>query len=168
MGAHLRMKYRAIYQKIKSVTCTSGHPFLPKNALSDFAVQQKHRSVQHFYRVPQHFVAERLHTHLLCFSNKAKDKKSRKIVIAKTPKTMTFEKQIETNDKAIYGDKILSSREIEVLQLAAEGLSNKQIGDNLNISEDTIDTHNRSIVAKLGARNMKQAIAMGIRGKIIK
>jgi ATP/maltotriose-dependent transcriptional regulator MalT len=81
---------------------------------------------------------------------------------------MTFEQLIVTTDKAIYADKILSGREIEVLQLAAEGLSNKQIGQNLNISEDTIDTHNRSIVAKLGARNMKQAIAIGIRGRIIK
>ena len=62
----------------------------------------------------------------------------------------------------------LSPRELEVLKLAAEGKSNKQIADMLNISFNTIDFHNRSIVAALGAVNMKNAIAIAFRKNILK
>ncbi len=62
----------------------------------------------------------------------------------------------------------LSSREQEVLKLAAEGKSNKQIADMLNISFNTIDYHNRHIVAVLGAVNMKNAIAIAFRQNILK
>ena len=74
---------------------------------------------------------------------------------------------VKKNDTLINGNKILSEREVEVFQLAANGLSNKHIADRLSISEDTVDTHNRSIVAKLEASNMKHAVAIGIRNRII-
>lgn len=82
-------------------------------------------------------------------------------------KKETFElpiTEIVKNGKANHG---LTEREKEVFQLAANGQSNKLIADTLGISEDTIDTHNRSIVSKLKANNMKHAIAIGIREKII-
>ena len=62
----------------------------------------------------------------------------------------------------------LSEREIEVFQLVADGYSNKQIAGELKITDDTVDTHNRNIVGKLKAKNMKEAVAIGIRNKIIK
>ena len=62
----------------------------------------------------------------------------------------------------------LSEREVEVLQLAANGKSNKQTADMLNVCKATIDTHTANIVAKLKAKNMKHAVAIGIRKKIIK
>lgn len=71
------------------------------------------------------------------------------------------------SDTLIKGTKVLSEREVEVLALSADGYSNKQLAAKLHISDDTIDTHNRNIVAKLGARNMKQAIAIGIRTGVI-
>ena len=44
----------------------------------------------------------------------------------------------------------LAKREVEVAQLVAEGLSNKQIGARLLISEPTVATHIRNIMNKLG------------------
>lgn len=61
----------------------------------------------------------------------------------------------------------LSEREIEVLKLAADGLNNKAIAHKLKISEDTVDSHNRNIIRRLNAKNMKEAVAMGIRKGII-
>ena len=61
----------------------------------------------------------------------------------------------------------LSARELEVLRLAAEGMSNKEIADALLLSCDTIDTHNRNLIAKIGALNMKNAIAIALRTKLI-
>ena len=43
----------------------------------------------------------------------------------------------------------------------------KMIADLLFISTDTVDKHSRNIVSKLQARNMKHAVAIGIRTKMI-
>lgn len=61
----------------------------------------------------------------------------------------------------------LSARETEVLLYSAEGHSLKQIADMLSISADTVDTHSRNVVKKLGANNMKHAIALAFRGGLI-
>jgi LuxR family transcriptional regulator, quorum-sensing system regulator BjaR1 len=61
----------------------------------------------------------------------------------------------------------LSDREKEVLQWQADGKCNKEIAGILEIEPSTIDTHNRNIVKALTAANMKHAVAIGIRNKII-
>jgi DNA-binding NarL/FixJ family response regulator len=53
----------------------------------------------------------------------------------------------------------LGKREAEVAQLVADGLSNKQIGARLFISEHTVDSHVRSIMNKLGYRSRAQIAA---------
>jgi LuxR family maltose regulon positive regulatory protein len=55
----------------------------------------------------------------------------------------------------------LSEREIEVLSLIAEGLSNREIGDQLYISEGTVKAHTSNIYGKLGVRSRTQAVACG-------
>ncbi len=62
----------------------------------------------------------------------------------------------------------LTEREIELLEMAADGLSNKQIAFIMNISTCTVDKHSRNIVNALGAKNMKHAVAIGFRKKLIK
>jgi DNA-binding NarL/FixJ family response regulator len=47
----------------------------------------------------------------------------------------------------------LTTREYEVAKLAANGSSNKQIGDRLNISEQTVKNHMHSIFRKLALNN---------------
>jgi DNA-binding NarL/FixJ family response regulator len=53
----------------------------------------------------------------------------------------------------------LSPREVEVLQLVADGISTRQVGLKLGISYTTVRTHLRSISAKLGARSTLSAVA---------
>lgn len=52
----------------------------------------------------------------------------------------------------------LSPREREVLQLLADGVGTRQVGQRLGISYSTVRTHIRSISAKLGARTMVNAV----------
>ena len=54
----------------------------------------------------------------------------------------------------------LSLREQEVLQLVAQGASNKEIADQLFISETTVKAHLRTILQKLHARNRAEAVAL--------
>ncbi len=57
----------------------------------------------------------------------------------------------------------LTAREREVLQLAAEGLPNKQIAAALNISDHTVKFHLSSLYAKLGVTSRTEAIRAGAR-----
>lgn len=54
----------------------------------------------------------------------------------------------------------LSSRELEVLQLIAEGLSNHEIGQRLFLSLNTVKGHNRRIFAKLQVQRRTEAVAL--------
>jgi len=53
----------------------------------------------------------------------------------------------------------LSERELEVLQLIAEGLTNREIGDRLYLAPNTIKVHNRTIFGKLGVNSRTKAVA---------
>lgn len=57
----------------------------------------------------------------------------------------------------------LTPRELEVLQLLAEGLSNKGIADRLRISEHTAKYHVNAILGKLGAQTRTEAVARAAR-----
>ncbi|GIV96978.1 MAG: helix-turn-helix transcriptional regulator [Herpetosiphonaceae bacterium] len=62
----------------------------------------------------------------------------------------------------------LTAREIEVLQLLAQGLANKQIAAVLGISEHTVKFHVSSIYGRLGATNRAEAVRLGaLRGFIV-
>jgi two-component system NarL family response regulator len=62
----------------------------------------------------------------------------------------------------------LSPRELELLQLVAEGLSNKAIGQQLSVSVNTVKYHMKNILQKLGAQNRTEAVMMAIRSGLIK
>jgi DNA-binding NarL/FixJ family response regulator len=61
----------------------------------------------------------------------------------------------------------LSDRELEVLDLVAEGLSNKLIAQALSISEHTVKTHVASIFGKLGASSRTEAVSQAIRRGLV-
>jgi two-component system, NarL family, response regulator YdfI len=61
----------------------------------------------------------------------------------------------------------LSERELEVLDLLAEGLSNKLIAHRLSISEHTVKTHVAAIFAKLGASSRTEAVSQAIRRGLV-
>lgn len=60
-------------------------------------------------------------------------------------------------------DAILTPREAELLSLLTEGLSNRELGQRLFISEATVKTHLAHIYAKLGVETRSAAIATAIR-----
>lgn len=62
----------------------------------------------------------------------------------------------------------LSMREIEVLELASRGRSNKEIADRLHISEATVKSHFVHIFNKLGASDRTSAVTLALKQKIIR
>ncbi len=72
----------------------------------------------------------------------------------------------EDNGDGSLGE-TLTKREIEVLQLLAQGLANKQIAAALNISDHTVKFHVSSIYSKLGAANRTEAVRIGAREGLI-
>jgi DNA-binding NarL/FixJ family response regulator len=64
---------------------------------------------------------------------------------------------------AAAGDDPLTDREMQVLQLVARGLPNKQIARRLNISEHTVKFHVGSILGKLGAASRTEAVTQAAR-----
>ena len=65
------------------------------------------------------------------------------------------------------GEVPLTAREIEVISLAATGNSNKRIGVNLSINEETVKGHMTNILAKLGASDRTHAVTLALRRGII-
>ena len=57
----------------------------------------------------------------------------------------------------------MTPREHDVLTLVAEGLTNKEIGARLSISEDTVKKHVQNIIWKLRAADRTQAAIMAFR-----
>jgi DNA-binding NarL/FixJ family response regulator len=57
----------------------------------------------------------------------------------------------------------LSPRELDVMRWIAEGATNLQIAETLHVSEQTVKTHVRSILAKLGAHDRTHAVAIARR-----
>ena len=64
-------------------------------------------------------------------------------------------------------DDSLTPREIEVLRQIAGGNRNRDIGDRLYISEETVKVHVKHIMEKLGATDRTQAMAIAVRRGII-
>lgn len=64
-------------------------------------------------------------------------------------------------------DEPLTAAEVEVLQLIAGGNANKQIADQLSITEDTVKGRVKNILSKLGANDRTQAAMIGVKRGII-
>ena len=63
--------------------------------------------------------------------------------------------------------KALTSRELEVLQMAAKGVSNKHIAEKLFVKEVTVKTHLNSIFKKLKVQNRTQATLLALQMNLI-
>lgn len=68
---------------------------------------------------------------------------------------------------ARIADEPLSPREIEVIGQVASSGDNKQVALRLGVSEETVKTHMKSILAKLGANDRLQAVVIAVRRGII-
>jgi two-component system response regulator DegU len=63
---------------------------------------------------------------------------------------------------------VLSGREREILQMLADGFSNREVSERLVVSVETVKTHVKHILAKLEAEHRTQAVAIGIRQALIR
>lgn len=55
----------------------------------------------------------------------------------------------------------ITRRELEILKLIAEGMSNREIAERLFVSENTVKTHSSRLFDKLGAKRRTQAVQLG-------
>jgi NarL family two-component system response regulator LiaR len=90
------------------------------------------------------------------------------------PKTVVVEKQVYVNNGPEFTinqgevEKLgLSKRELDVLQLMAEGLSNQEISERLFVSLNTIKTDSAKVFEKMEVKRRTQAVEMGKRLSII-
>lgn len=71
-------------------------------------------------------------------------------------------------ERSLLPEKKLTPRELEILQLMAEGKTNKEIAYELSLSEQTVKTHAKKIFRKMGAADRAQAVAEGLRRHLVK
>ncbi|HWP21117.1 MAG TPA: response regulator transcription factor [Candidatus Cryosericum sp.] len=73
----------------------------------------------------------------------------------------------KNRENAESGESAVSQREKEILQLLAEGKSNKDISDLLNLSIKTVETHRSNIMRKLGFHNITDLVLYAVRNHLI-
>ena len=64
-------------------------------------------------------------------------------------------------------DDALTERELDVLRAVAAGNSNKIVADRLDISEETVKSHMRTILSKLSANDRTHAVTIALKRGII-
>lgn len=62
----------------------------------------------------------------------------------------------------------ISDRELEIIRLIAEGCSNRQVAERLFLSQHTINTHRKNIMAKLGVNNTAGIVLFAVKERIVK
>jgi len=80
-------------------------------------------------------------------------------------KTLSAEASYELAEHST--DDALTPAEISVLKLIAAGNANKQIADQLSITEDTVKWRVKNILSKLGAHDRTHAVTIGVKRGII-
>ena len=65
--------------------------------------------------------------------------------------------------RGILGEQAITDRQVEILELAAQGLSRGQIAERLRVSPSTVKTHFENSYARLGVKNRAAAVAEAIR-----
>jgi two-component system NarL family response regulator len=71
------------------------------------------------------------------------------------------------DEKQQYPTPALTQRELEVLKLVAKGQSNREIGDELYISENTVKNHVRNILEKLHLHSRMEAVIYAVRERLL-
>ncbi len=64
-------------------------------------------------------------------------------------------------------ERSLTPRQREILQMLADGMRTDKVADTLGLSTETVRTHTKRILAKLGASTRTEAVAIGIRSSMI-
>jgi two-component system NarL family response regulator len=78
-----------------------------------------------------------------------------------------FQKLSTRSDKVQYPSPTLTNRELEVLKLVAKGMSNREVADQLFISDNTVKNHVRNILEKLHLHSRMEAVLYAVRERLL-
>lgn len=81
--------------------------------------------------------------------------------------TMPLLKRFAHDARSSQTRRLLTLREMQILECLADGESNKGIGRRFSVSEETIKTHLRGLYDKLGAADRAHAVAIALRQRLI-
>lgn len=81
--------------------------------------------------------------------------------------TMPLLKRFAHDARMSETRKLLTLREMQILECLAEGESNKGIGRRFSLGEETVKTHLRNLYEKLGASDRAHAVAIALRQRLI-
>src|SRR5271168_3432179 len=87
-------------------------------------------------------------------------RKQERIVVKEVPVTVPMAEPFSPNE-AKREELAITPRELEILELIALGMSNREIAGKLFVSENTVKTHASRVFDKLGARRRTQAVQFG-------
>ena len=87
-------------------------------------------------------------------------RKQERIVVKEVPVTVPMAEPFCPNE-AKREELAITPREMEILELIAHGMSNREIAGKLFVSENTVKTHSSRVFDKLGARRRTQAVQLG-------
>ncbi len=86
--------------------------------------------------------------------------KNKEVVVVKEVPVPAATPPFALNEERLK-DLGITKRELEILELIAQGLSNREIADKLFVSENTVKTHSSRLFDKLRARRRTQAVQIG-------
>lgn len=89
-----------------------------------------------------------------------------KFMCGKIASAALDEKTVSINEYSCEGLKV-SDREMEIIKLIAEGLSNKEVADKLFLSTHTVTTHRKNIMNKLGVNNTAGLVLFAVRENLV-
>jgi DNA-binding CsgD family transcriptional regulator len=87
-----------------------------------------------------------------------------KVVVKEVPVPVTGPFTVNVASIERFG---LTPRELDILALIAEGLSNREIAERIFVSENTVKTHSANLFSKLSARRRTQAVQIAKEAGII-
>lgn len=89
-------------------------------------------------------------------------RKQERIVVKEVPVTVTVPRaEPFCPNEAKRKELAITPREMEILELIAQGMSNREIAEKVFVSENTVKTHSSRVFDKLGARRRTQAVQLG-------
>jgi DNA-binding CsgD family transcriptional regulator len=92
------------------------------------------------------------------------------VIVREVPVPVTVEVPVAgpfVRDDARLAALGITPRELEILGLIAAGLSNREIGERLFVSENTVKTHSSRLLDKLGAKRRTQAVQIAKEARLI-
>ena len=92
-------------------------------------------------------------------------RKKEVIIVKEVP--VTLSEPFLVNESRVR-DLGITKRELEILELIAQGLSNREIAEKLFVSENTVKTHSSRLLDKLSAKRRTQAVQIAKEMRLIK